>query len=179
MPPPPPLKKVIPPLKVEVLPSSPFLKIWLEVQSPEGRGDPKQNKSFQVLLRNINPLVPLQLLFFEKIAAKLESFLRRFQTSKPMVSFLVSHLEAIIREICSNLILDDVVEDARSTRRLVKRDVTDKSIQKVTSNLGFSLKSDLRIPWFMQKAIWPNFGETCLFKTFDWGRRWSCKKWVC
>ena len=36
------------------------------------------------------------------------------------------------------------MEDARSTGSLMKLDVTDKSIQKVTLNLGFSLKSDLR-----------------------------------
>ena len=110
-----------------------------------GRGDPKQSKSYQVLLKNINnPLVPLQLRFFEETAAKLESFVLRFQTDNPMVLFLVSHLEAIIRELCSKVILDDAREDAQSTRSLMKLDVTDKSIQKVTPNLGFGLKSDIK-----------------------------------
>ena len=76
-------------------------------------------------------------MFFEETAAKLESFLHRFQTDKPMVPFLVSHLEAIIREMCSKLILDDVMEDAQSTRNLMKLDVTDKSIQKVKSWFWF------------------------------------------
>ena len=43
------------------------------------------------------------------------------------------------------LILHDVIKDARSTRSLMKLDVTDKSIQKVSPNLGFGLKSDLKI----------------------------------
>ena len=110
-----------------------------------GRGDPRQNESYQVLLKNIsNPLLSLQLRFFEKTAAKLERFLRRFQTVKPVVPFLVSHREAIIKEICSKLILDVVKEDAQSTRILIKLDVADKSTQKVTPNLGFGLKSDLK-----------------------------------
>ena len=51
-----------------------------------GRGDPKQSKSCQALLKNINnPRVPLQL----------RSFLRRSQTGKPIVPFLARHLEAI------------------------------------------------------------------------------------
>ena len=61
-----------------------------------------------------------------------------------MVSFLVSHLEAIIREMCNKLVLDDVMEDAQSTRSLTKLDVIDKSIQKGTPNLGFGLESDLK-----------------------------------
>ena len=47
-----------------------------------------------------------------------------------MVPFLVSHLEAIIREMCNKLILDDVMEDAQSTRNLTELDVIDKSIKK-------------------------------------------------
>ena len=36
------------------------------------------------------------------------------------------------------------MEDAQSARSLMELDVTDKSIQKVTPNLGFCLKSDLK-----------------------------------
>ena len=36
------------------------------------------------------------------------------------------------------------MEDAQSARSLMELDVTDKSIQKVTLNLGFCLKSDLK-----------------------------------
>ena len=123
------------------------IKYWstLPKNKQAGRGDPKQRKSCQALLKNIsNPLVPLQLRFFEETAVKLESFLRRSQTEKPIVPFVVSHLEAIIRELCSKIRLGDVMEDARSTRSLMKLDVTDKSIQKVILNVGFGLESDLR-----------------------------------
>ena len=71
-------------------------------------------------------------MFFEEIVTKLEMFLPRFQTDKPVVLFLVSHLEATIREMCSKLILDDVIEDAQSTRSLMKVDVSN-----VTPNLWF------------------------------------------
>ena len=45
--------------------------------------------------------------------------------------------------MCCKLVLDGVMEDSRSTRILKKLDVTDKSIQEVTPNLGFGLKIDL------------------------------------
>ena len=46
--------------------------------------------------------------------------------------------------MCNKLILDDIMVDARSTRSLMKLDVTDKTIQKMTPNLGFGLKSDFK-----------------------------------
>ena len=69
-------------------------------------------------MKNSNPFVPLQLRFFEETGAKLERFLRRFQTDKLMVPFLVSHFETIIREMYSKLILNDIMEDARSLIKL-------------------------------------------------------------
>ena len=110
-----------------------------------GRGDPKQNKSYQVLLNNVkNPLVPLYFRFFEEIASKLNGFLRRFQTDNPMVPFLVDSLETIIREMCSKFILDDVMDKAASTVALIKLDVTNRNIQKVKPNIGFGLRKDLQ-----------------------------------
>ena len=110
-----------------------------------GRGDPNQNKSYQVLLNNVkNPLVPLCLRFFEEMASKLNGFLRRFQTDKPMVPFLVDSLETTIREMCSKFILDDVINKACSTTALIKPDVMDKNIQKVKPDVGFGLRNDLR-----------------------------------
>ena len=45
-----------------------------------GKGDPKKNKSYHVLLQNhTNPLVPLYFKFFESIAAKLMDFLDDFK----------------------------------------------------------------------------------------------------
>ena len=60
-----------------------------------------------------------------------------------MVPFLVSHREDM-KKMCSKLILEDVMEDVQISRSLMKLDVTYKSIQKVTANLDFGLKNDVK-----------------------------------
>ena len=60
-----------------------------------------------------------------------------------MVPFLVSHREHM-KKMCSKLILEDVMEDVQISRSLMKLDVTYNSIQKVTANLDFGLKSDVK-----------------------------------
>ena len=110
-----------------------------------GKGDPKQNKSYHVLLKkHTNPLVPLYFKFFESIATKLNAFLRRFQTDSPMVPFLVTKLEEVVRALCSKFILDKVMEDSGEVRKLIKIDVFDKNKQKVNVALGFTLKDEIK-----------------------------------
>ena len=108
------------------------------------RGDPEQNKIYQVVLKNIkNPLVPFQLCFFKESSSQTRTLSTRIQTDKLMVPFLVSHREHM-KKMCSKLILEDVMEDVQISRSLMKLDVTYNSIQKVTANLDFGLKSDVK-----------------------------------
>ena len=106
-----------------------------------GKGDPKKNKSYHVLQQNhTNPLVPLYFKFFESIAAKLNGFLRRFQSDAPMVPFLVSTLEEITRESCSKFILDEVMGNSTNTIQLIKIDVFDIINKRSMSILDLRLK---------------------------------------
>ena len=111
-----------------------------------GKGDPKKNKSYHVLLQNhTNPLVPLYFKFFESIAAKLNGFLRRFQSDAPMVPFLVNILKEITREFCSKFILDEVMGNSTNTIQLIKIDVFDINKQKVNVDLGFAIKKEINL----------------------------------
>lgn len=95
-------------------------------------------------MKNIkNPLVPFQLCFFKESSSQTRTLSTRIQTDKLMVPFLVSHREHM-KKMCSKLILEDVMEDVQISRSLMKLDVTYKSIQKVTANLDFGLKSDVK-----------------------------------
>ena len=95
-------------------------------------------------MKNIkNPLVPFQLCFFKESSSQTRTLSTRIQTDKLMVPFLVSHRDNM-KKMCSKLILEDVMEDVQISRSLMKLDVTYKSIQKVTANLDFGLKSDVK-----------------------------------
>ena len=106
-----------------------------------GKGDPKANKIYQVLVhKHKDPLVPLCLSFVEQIAGKLNTFLCRFQTDAPMVPFLVDSLEDIVRDLCSKFILDDIMEKVSSTRALLSLNVLNPNKQKATADIGYRLK---------------------------------------
>ena len=71
-------------------------------------------------------------------------FLKRFQTDALMVPFLVDTLDELIRSICSKFILNDVLEKAKTTTSLIKLNMLDRNIQKVTTEVSFELKSHLK-----------------------------------
>ena len=71
-------------------------------------------------------------------------FLQRFQTGAPMVPFLVDTLDELMRYMCSKFILNDVLEKAKTTTSLIKLNMLDRNIQKVTTEVSFGLKSHLK-----------------------------------
>ena len=66
-------------------------------------GDPVKTNEF--LLSQMNdPLVPVKLRFFEETANKLNNFLVNFQTSSPMVPFIVDSLENLVRSFVERFV---------------------------------------------------------------------------
>ena len=87
-----------------------------------GGGDPKANKSYQVLLSKCkNQLITVKFQFFEEIAEKMK-----------MIGYM-----------CSEFILNDVLEKAKTTS-LIKLSIIDRNILKVTKKVSFGLKSYLK-----------------------------------
>ena len=68
------------------------LDFWkrLPKSKQRGRGRPEDNKSYQLLLSQVNdPLVSNKLGYFEKTAKKLNNVLVNFQTNFPMMPLKV------------------------------------------------------------------------------------------
>ena len=98
-------------------------------------------------------LIPAKLRFFEAIAFNLNEFLARFQTSAPMVSFLVDSSENIIRNFAEKLILSDVLKKANNTYKLNQIDFTDQNIQKRLYEVSFAIKvTDSKVNAFTVEA---------------------------
>ena len=110
-----------------------------------GRGRPGENKSYDFLLSKMNdPFVPVKLRFFEEAAKSLNNFLVTFQTSSPMVPFLVDSLESLVCSFAERFILLDVLKQANTTLKLSQLDLIDPNIQMRTYAGGFSIDHDLR-----------------------------------
>ena len=83
--------------------SSRFLVNIAKSREPGG-GDPKTNKSYHVLLSKCkDQLITTKFQFFKETAAKMNIFLKRFQTDAPMMPFLVDTLHKLIRYMCIEL----------------------------------------------------------------------------
>ena len=83
------------------------LDFWkgLRKSKQPGRGRPGENKYYEFLLSQMNdPLVPVKLRFFEGTANKLNNFLVNFQTSSPMVPFIVDSLENLVRSFVERFV---------------------------------------------------------------------------
>ena len=109
-----------------------------------GGGRPGENKSYECLLFEMNdPLVPVKLRFFEETAKKLDNFFVTFQTSSPMVSFIVDSPENLVCSFVERFILPDVLKKVSTMHKGSQLDMTDPNIQVRTYEVGFSIDHDI------------------------------------
>lgn len=92
-----------------------------------------------------NKLIIPKLQFFKSIAMILQPFLAKYQTSKPMVSFLYDDLLDIIKTLLRRICKPEVLQE-KNADELVRLDVEDKKlhvgIKKV--EIGFSCENALK-----------------------------------
>lgn len=88
-------------------------------------------------------LLKPKLAFFATIAEFLETFLKKYQTDKPMVPFLYNDLEYIIRTLTKRFVLVGVSQ--LEIKKLIKIDLNSKEILKKASDIdvGFNTKKFL------------------------------------
>ena len=77
-----------------------------------------------------DPLVPVKLKFFVRIADELNKFLVLNQTEKPMVPFLANSLEDMIRSFASTFVIADKLKEANTCLKLSKLNVKDSNFHK-------------------------------------------------
>ena len=100
-----------------------------------------QNKSYNVLVKDSgNAVFFLCFLFFEEVTSKFNKFLCCFQRDSTMFSFSLENLEESVRKICNYSILDDVMENSRSTTTLMK--LSWQKYPEVTAVGVFKLKQE-------------------------------------
>lgn len=105
------------------------VKYWMQL--PKSSQPKEDNKSYQRLKSSINdPLVPVKLKFFSRIADELNKFLVLYQTDKPMVPFLASSLEDMIRSFASTFLLADKLKEANTCLKLSKINFKDVNLHK-------------------------------------------------
>ena len=90
-----------------------FYRKWLKFlisgrhcQNPNKGARPGENMNYEFLLSQMNDLLVLvKLHFFEETAKNLSNFLVTFQTSSPMVHFIVDSLENLVCSFVERFIL--------------------------------------------------------------------------
>ena len=110
---------------------------------------PKNNKSYDTLVRNYNDKLMLsKMQFFHDIARILREFLLYFQTDNPMMPFMSDVLEKILLRIMKMFVLKEVLKEASTVYKLIKIDINDQNILLPPSSLKLptategSLKSE-------------------------------------
>ena len=86
---------------------------------------PKDNrKSYETLVKyHLDVTVTAKVHFFKFIAFLFQEFLVSFQSDKPLISFLSSSLENVIK-IMKMFVLPVVIEKANTSYKLIKLDLT-------------------------------------------------------
>ena len=132
--------------------------------------DPK-NKSFQCVKDWVNDkLAVAKLSFFTSIASFVEPFLTFYQTDHPVMPFLSSDLETLLRNLMKKFLKSDVLEKASSTVKLLKIDLNDTGLHKSIKSLDIGFVADHEIRQLeQQKSI--NDRDKLQFKM-------ECKKFL-
>ena len=103
--------------------------------------------SYDVIRRwSKDPAVLVKVKCFASIAREVQPFLVKFLTDCPMVPFLHSALESMLRSLLSRIVKQDTLSASSSTVRLMAINVTDESVLlPVTKvNMGFAAEEHAR-----------------------------------
>ena len=128
------------------------LQIWEDILKFVKASQSKQIttpgcKSYETVVEATkDKLIKAKLQFFKCIAGQLQPFLASFQSDKPLVPFLCSELSNLIRSLMRRFVKKDILSEASTADRLVKRVITDNKIhvnyKKI--DIGFLTERELK-----------------------------------
>nr|XP_054921779.1 uncharacterized protein LOC129382223 [Dermacentor andersoni] len=127
---------------LEVLP---YLKVYVESCRNENKRP--TSASYGVVETSIHdPLLSAKLTFMLCIAEELQPFLAQFQTDSPVLPFLGTALENLLRSLMSRIVKKEVMMAADSPLKLIKVDMDQHANVLATPkiDLGFATKNALR-----------------------------------
>ena len=97
-----------------------------------------------LVLNYKDPLMIAKFHFFPYVGF-FKSYLVSFQTDSRMVPFISDEIEKLFRKLCRLVLKPEVVDEAATPYKLIKNNVSDKSIQKeyLKTNIGTAATDDL------------------------------------
>lgn len=92
-----------------------------------------------------DPLTVPKLAFFASVAAEIEPFLKKYQSSQPMAVYLYDDIGGILRSIMTRFTKKSEIETAKQTSDLVKIDVASETVRCSYKevDIGFAAKKAL------------------------------------
>ena len=122
---------------IDVLPS---VRTFVKASRKEKR---IQTKSFEVVSDAISDLLlEAKLSCFVSIASLVEPFMVLYQSDKPMLPFLPSDMDKLIRQIMRRFIKSKTIDEASTTLQLLSIDVTNIDNQKPHSSIDSGFVSE-------------------------------------
>ena len=81
--------------------------------------------------------------FFQSVANMLEPFLKQFQSTSPMVSFLYQELEKLLRKLMQRFIKQSALQEANTTKKLMRLDLGESKCNYKEVDIGVTATSAL------------------------------------
>ncbi|XP_076435198.1 uncharacterized protein LOC143275021 [Babylonia areolata] len=179
------LENVVPAMRaIELLPN---LDLFVKAALTKKITLPRNN-SFECVKTGVNnPLLPSQLSFFASVARLIEPFLKKYQADKPLMPFMATDLQTMLKNLMQRFIKEDVLtdtpltqidlEDANNLRARVQLDFKTTSLVNKAKKLpgvseGLIRDFDKQCRSFLMKVVGKMI-EKCPLK-YGVARNMSC-----
>ena len=128
------------------------LQIWPNVTAyvaavRAGTVPTPKNKSFRAVAASVdNPLFLVHISVFLSIAKDVTPFLVKYQSDAPMLPFLATDLQAIIRDLLHRFVKKPILDNATTATKLLRIDLYDTAGHKQTASIdiGFAAEQLLK-----------------------------------
>ncbi|CAH3185153.1 unnamed protein product [Porites lobata] len=120
----------------------PYIKEYCN-QAALNKTEPKEHAGYQSVKKAINEdkLLKAKHLFWISLAQDFQPFLKMYQTEKPMVPFLASDLQNLLRSVMNRFIKENVLSSANSFTQVAKVDVSLDKNKKTCKELDIAFLS--------------------------------------
>ena len=118
----------------------PYIKEYCN-QAALNKTEPKEHAGYQSVKKAINEdkLLKAKHLFWISLAQDFQPFLKMYQTEKPMVPFLASDLQNLLRSVMNRFIKENVLSSANSFTQVAKVDVSLDKNKKTCKELDIGI----------------------------------------
>ena len=121
-----------------------IISFWEKLQKSKR----PSSKSYLTVKKSVeDPLVTVKLQFFSFVSSIVESYLRKYQTDKPMIPFVYFDLKDLVIKLLDIIVKPTVISNCKSGKQLKEIDLSNEenliSIGKI--NMGFAVEDIKRL----------------------------------